>query len=118
MFTDDNGIVRFEDDDEIAPLHVGLNTALTSVSEAIDDTNEHVLNHTHSEIVDGDFKFQLSEEGGSYINRAEFLTQNQRSGIYISGETSDIVRLEAKGGNRGNHNAIDMRPDGSIWVRA
>lgn len=35
MYTDDNGIVRFESTDNISPLHIGLNTALGSVSDAI-----------------------------------------------------------------------------------
>lgn len=34
MYTDDNGIVRFEGSDNIAPLHTALNTALESVSTA------------------------------------------------------------------------------------
>ena len=35
MYTDDNGIVRFESTDNISPLHIGLNTALGSVSDAM-----------------------------------------------------------------------------------
>lgn len=36
MYTDDNGIVRFESLDNIAPLQVGLNAAMESVSDALD----------------------------------------------------------------------------------
>lgn len=36
MYTDDNGIVRFESLDNIAPLQVGLNAALESVSNQFD----------------------------------------------------------------------------------
>jgi len=38
LYTDDNGIVRFESLDNIAPLQVGLNAALESVSVALDST--------------------------------------------------------------------------------
>lgn len=37
MFVDDNGIVRFEGTDELNPIETTLNTALTSVSVAIDE---------------------------------------------------------------------------------
>jgi len=36
VYTDDNGIVRFESLDNIAPLQVGLNAAMESISEAFD----------------------------------------------------------------------------------
>ena len=45
MYTDSRGIVRFESTDNISPLHVGLNTALSSVSdrfEVVDDIAEEV----------------------------------------------------------------------------
>lgn len=35
MYTDDNGIVRFEATDNISPLHIGLNTALESVGNSL-----------------------------------------------------------------------------------
>ena len=38
MYTDDNGIVRFEALDNIAPLQVNLNAALESVSDSLDST--------------------------------------------------------------------------------
>ncbi len=38
MYTDDNGIVRFEALDNIAPLQVGLNAAMESVSDSLDST--------------------------------------------------------------------------------
>lgn len=38
MYTDDNGIVRFEALDNIAPLQVNLNAALESVSDALDSS--------------------------------------------------------------------------------
>ena len=42
MYTDDNGIVRFESLDNIAPLQVGLNAALESVSDSLTDTRESI----------------------------------------------------------------------------
>jgi len=36
VYTDDNGIVRFESLDNIAPLQVGLNAAMESISGALD----------------------------------------------------------------------------------
>lgn len=42
MYTDDNGIVRFEALDNIAPLQVNLNAALESVSDSLTDTNERI----------------------------------------------------------------------------
>lgn len=42
MYTDDNGIVRFESLDNIAPLQVNLNAALESVSDSLTDTNERI----------------------------------------------------------------------------
>ena len=35
MYTDDNGIVRFEESDNVSPLHTALNTGLQSVSDAL-----------------------------------------------------------------------------------
>lgn len=42
MYTDDNGIVRFEALDNVAPLQVNLNAALESVSDSLTDTNERI----------------------------------------------------------------------------
>src|SRR5690625_928425 len=42
MFTDDNGIVRFEATDNVSPLHTGLNTALSSVSDALDTFSSEI----------------------------------------------------------------------------
>src|SRR5690625_194409 len=44
MYTDDNGIVRFESTDNIAPLQVGLNAAMESVSEAMESVSEAIDN--------------------------------------------------------------------------
>lgn len=42
MYVDNNGIVRFENTDDLSPLHVQVNTALGSVSLAIDNRLEHL----------------------------------------------------------------------------
>ena len=42
MYTDDNGIVRFEESDNVSPLHTALNTALQSVSNSYDVQSDDI----------------------------------------------------------------------------
>lgn len=69
MYTDDNGIVRFESTDNIAPLQVGLNAAMESVSEAV----------THLDadnIVEGTLPIEHRPDGNPFAMAAGRLTMN------------------------------------------
>lgn len=76
MYTDDNGIVRFESTDNIAPLQVGLNAALESVSEAVTELKHDVTHLDADNIVEGTLPIEHRPDGNPFAMAAGRLTMN------------------------------------------
>src|SRR5690625_1081623 len=67
MFTDDNGIVRFEATDNVSPLHTGLNTALSSVSDALDTFSSEIdtkIDDVRDELEGFEDSFEIGSANG------------------------------------------------------
>lgn len=74
MYTDDNGIVRFESTDNIAPLQVGLNTALESVSDVISSVKERFGDLDADNIVEGTLDVDRRWEGAPFAMASGTIT--------------------------------------------
>lgn len=77
MYTDDNGIVRFEESDNVSPLHTALNTALQSVSTEFDV-------HTHDRLV-GNGATLVMNDSQVQQQRLEYRNEvpGDSTGVYV-----------------------------------
>lgn len=122
MYTDDNGIVRFEESDNVSPLHTALNTALQSVSTEIE---QHQHDHIESDVGeltlrDGAARFiadttntlfRLESPTGGYSVLSAWSSDEQLGQLYFA--TTGTLSLDA-GGNANAPNRVYVRPGGTL----
>lgn len=122
MYTDDNGIVRFEESDNVSPLHTALNTALQSVSTEIE---QHQHDHIESDVGeitlrDGAARFiadttnalfRLDSSTGGYSVLSAWSSDEQLGQLYFA--TTGTLSLDA-GGNANAPNRVYVRPGGTL----
>lgn len=63
MYVDDNGIVRFENTDDLSPLHVQLNIALQSISDRATEIQEELDGLEPDQITFEDHYLRVGEDG-------------------------------------------------------